>query len=186
MGDVLPGVDGSRGRIHGFLGEEGPDGVGLGGPLGVEDYLGGRHLGVPVNLPGAFGVQIPTGELISASFQALRVSGYMALVYGLGQHLLIGQIFFHGVAVLVIVNQGVAVAGVVELGAVVVSFILGADGFVAGEALQIVALLVGDDQATTFCSIRMMHLVGFLADFCAGLTRKHLDIVGGCGSARTT
>ena len=58
VGDFRPGIQFRSPVIHYILGQIRLDRVGLGGPLGVEDHVGGRH---------GHGVQVSLGTLIAAS-----------------------------------------------------------------------------------------------------------------------
>lgn len=113
----------------------------------------------------ASGVGVPAVEGIGTRFQRSAGIGWLVfvlVVHGFREFLFVGEGLLYFSAILILIDEFIAVAGIIELRAVVVFSILCADGRIACEAFQIVAFLIRNSKAfpAVICTIHMVLLVG--------------------------
>ena len=144
----------------------------------------------------AAGVSVPTTEGVGTRFQ--RSAGIGRLVVVLVVHrfrecLFIGEALRFLYAILIIIDELIAVAGIIELCAVVVASIFCADARIAREAFQIVALLIRNRQPAStepvalICrGICMVLLVGSSTYRSSGFARQRLNIICCCSRRATS
>ena len=114
----------------------------------------------------AAGVSVPTTEGVGTRFQRSAGIGRLVVVLVVlrfRECLFVGEALRFLYAILIIIDELIAVAGIIELCAVVVASIFCADARIACEALQIVALLIRNPQSlpAVICTIHMVLFVGF-------------------------
>ena len=115
--------------VHGLLVEVGFDGVGLGGPLGVEDGVVVRHRGVvPIHCNRAAGIRVPAVKGVGVFFQTAGILRHKPVF---SQRLFVGDLFALYNRTVVVEVQIVAVAAIINI--IIISEIVSI-GTITGEA----------------------------------------------------